>query len=69
MFGLNLSQRKENISGAFEIGRDYQKIPKKQNILIIDDIYTTGSTVNEAKQVLMKVNLKVIGVATVSRVN
>ena len=69
MFGLNLAQRKENISEAFKIGQDYQKISQNQNILIIDDIYTTGTTVNEAKQVLQKANLKTVGVATVSRVN
>ncbi len=67
MFGLNPLQRKENIQQAFSIGKDYAKIKKTQQILIIDDIYTTGTTVNEAKQVLNKAGLKTIGVATVSK--
>ena len=69
MFGLNLAQRKENIHQAFKIGIDYPQISPGQNILIIDDIYTSGTTVNEAQQVLQKANLKTIGVATASRVN
>ena len=68
MFGLNLSQRQANISQAFSIGKDYHQVNKKQNILIVDDIYTTGTTVAEAKQILDNRNLKTIGVATVSRV-
>jgi ComF family protein len=66
MFGLTPQQRKTNISQAFRLGKDYGKINKSQNILIIDDIYTTGMTVNEATQVLMKGKLKTIGVATIS---
>ncbi len=68
MFGLNLSQRKQNISRAFKIGKDYQKIKKNQGILIIDDIYTTGTTVEEVKRILNEAKLNTIGVATVSRV-
>ncbi|BAQ60966.1 ComF family protein [Geminocystis sp. NIES-3708] len=66
MFGLNPQQRQKNISQAFCLGKDYTKINKYNKILIIDDIYTTGITVNEAIQVLNKVKLKTIGVATVS---
>lgn len=66
MFGLNPQQRQKNISQAFCVGKDYAKINKNGKILIIDDIYTTGITVNEAIQVLNKAKLKTIGVATIS---
>ncbi|NCO73656.1 MAG: ComF family protein [Cyanobacteria bacterium] len=66
MFGLNPQQRKTNINEAFGLGKDYHKINKSQPILMIDDIYTTGATVNEGKKVLTQKNLKIIGVATVS---
>jgi len=69
MFGLNPSARKKNISKAFEIGKDLATINKSYPTLIVDDIYTTGTTVNEARQVLTKHKLLSVGVATLSKVN
>jgi ComF family protein len=66
MFGLTPQQRRKNIDQAFNLGKDYGKVNKSQDILIIDDIYTTGMTVNEATRVLIKGKLKTIGVATIS---
>ncbi|MGI0482332.1 ComF family protein [Geminocystis sp. CENA526] len=66
MFSLTPQQKQANIDKAFSIGKDYQKISKTQPILIVDDIYTTGTTVNEAIKVLSKAKLKTLGVATVS---
>ena len=66
MFGLNPNQRKVNINSAFAVG----KIPKlkmaKKSVLLIDDIYTTGATVQEAAKVLQQKGIKVIGVAVVA---
>lgn len=67
MFGLSISQRRQNMKQAFRINQNYQQIKSSQQILIIDDIYTTGTTVREIKKMLDQVNLKTIGVATVSR--
>ena len=69
MFGLNPQQRKQNIRNAFKIGADMTKLSKNQQILIVDDIYTTGTTAIEARSVLNKARLKTIGIATVSRVD
>lgn len=66
MFGLNPEERETNIRQAFTLGKDYKKINTSQEILIVDDIYTTGATVKEAKAILKSGNLKIIGVATVS---
>lgn len=66
MFSLTAQEKQTNINKAFSIGKDYSKISKTQPILIIDDIYTTGTTVNEAIKVLTKVKLKTLGVATIS---
>lgn len=69
MFGLNLSQRKDNIKQAFAIKKTHPPIKKSSHILIIDDIYTTGTTVNEVKRILEIANFTTIGVATVSKVD
>ena len=46
---LNHKERGKNVSGAFSVNADW--IPKK-HVLLIDDIYTTGSTLDEAAKVL-----------------
>lgn len=69
MFGLNLAQRQDNIKQAFRINQGKQLIKASSPILMVDDIYTTGTTVSEIKRILAQNNLQTIGVATVSRVN
>ncbi|HIK38880.1 MAG: ComF family protein [Geminocystis sp.] len=67
MFGLKPTERQENIRQAFQLAKDYKrKINPNTPILIMDDIYTTGTTVREAKAVLAKGKLKTVGVATLS---
>ena len=48
---MNLTEREENVSGAFKISHP-EKIAGK-NILIVDDVITTGSTINECDKVLL----------------
>ena len=66
MFGLSVKERKANIDRAFTIGKDYKKVNPHQLIFLIDDIYTTGATVNEGIKILKEAKLKPLGVATVS---
>lgn len=54
---LNHLERKKNLEEAFEIVQNFEQY---QNVLIVDDIYTTGSTIDTiAKQLLKKCNKKV----------
>lgn len=62
---LNKEDRLKNIKGVYEINNS-KKI-KNKNILLIDDIYTTGSTVNECCKVLKKANPVKIGVFTIAK--
>ena len=54
---LNKQQRIENVKNAYKL-KNIQII-KQKNILIIDDIYTTGATVNECAKVLKQQNCNV----------
>lgn len=63
-FGLNREERKENISGAFALTPNISKISKYSNIILVDDIVTTGTTMQEAAKVLKIAGVqKVWGVA------
>ena len=62
---LNKEERLNNIKGAYGI-KNIKNIQNKK-ILIFDDIYTTGSTVNECSKVLMQNGAKRIGVLTIAK--
>lgn len=51
--GLTKKQRKENISGAFKI-LNHKSLIINQNILLVDDVLTTGSTFSEAATLLKR---------------
>ena len=62
---LNKQERKQNIQGAYML-KNAKNLYKK-NVLIIDDIYTTGSTVNECSKELSKAGTKKIGILTIAK--
>jgi predicted amidophosphoribosyltransferase len=55
----------KNIKGAFRV-RAPEKVNAKK-VLLIDDVYTTGATVNECARVLLKAGAEIIDVLTVAR--
>lgn len=64
---LNKKQREENAKGVYQainISRIYNK-----KVLLIDDIYTTGNTVNECAKMLIEkgINRSNIGVLTIAK--
>ena len=49
---LTKKQRKENVKGAFKINEKYEEELEGKDILLVDDVVTTGATVNEAIKIL-----------------
>ncbi len=64
--GLNKAEREKNIKGAFAVA-DRKKINGRK-IILIDDVYTTGATINECAKVLHKAGAQKTAVLTLSRV-
>lgn len=62
---LNKKDRKKNISNVYSLKNALYLKDKK--ILLIDDIYTTGSTVNECCKELLKGKPKKIGVLVLAK--
>ncbi len=61
--GLNAKQRQKNIRGAFSV---VSKLPYR-HVLIVDDVMTTGVTVNELAMLLKKNGVKRVGVLSIAR--
>lgn len=47
---LSVSERKQNLENAFKI---VDNVVKYRKVILIDDIYTTGSTIDECAKVLL----------------
>ncbi|MBI1922762.1 ComF family protein, partial [Candidatus Poribacteria bacterium] len=58
-------ERMENIAGAFEVRSP--EVIRGRKLLLIDDIFTTGTTVNEALKVLRAANPTSVDVLTLAR--
>lgn len=61
--GLHRSERLRSIRGVFAVNA--KTVP--ENILLFDDVWTTGATLNEAAKVLKKAGAKTIWGLTIAR--
>lgn len=62
---LNKEEREKNIQGVYILKNEERLFNK--NVILLDDIYTTGSTVNECCRILKQANPKHIGVVTIAK--
>jgi len=62
---LGKTERGKNIKGAFEVVCS-EKI-RDQKVLLVDDVYTTGSTVRECTRTLLRGRAKEVAVLTLAR--
>lgn len=63
--GLSRHQRRENLRGAFAVNRPEEV--RGREILLVDDVFTTGTTVSECARVLRRAGATKVYVATVAR--
>jgi ComF family protein len=67
--GLSRHQRRENMRGAFAVPQNEatRNEIKDQPVLIVDDVFTTGTTVSECARVVRRAGASKVYVATVAR--
>ena len=63
--GLTPHQRRQNLRGAFRV-KDRDKISGRE-ILLVDDVFTTGATASECARMLRRAGASRVWVATVAR--
>ena len=61
--GLSRNERKRNLAGAFEM-----RSSVSGTVIVVDDVYTTGSTMNEIARTLKRAGAERVEVLTVARV-
>jgi ComF family protein len=64
-FSLPPSERPANVRNAFEVRAGYQLSDAR--VVLVDDIFTTGSTCSSAARVLKKSGASFVGVVVVAR--
>ena len=60
---LDDKERGENMQGAFGVAKAWKV---KNNVLLIDDIYTTGNTIHTAAKILKKAGVQNVYFLTIS---
>lgn len=64
---LKGESRKKNIRGAFSLSETYKTMNPKKEILVFDDVSTTGSTVKEAVKTIKRRGFEKVSVLTLAR--
>lgn len=64
-FALNPAQRRRNLRGAFVVSRP--EVAAGRDVVLIDDIYTTGATARACALALRQAGARTICVATIAR--
>ena len=65
---MNRSGRHDNVAGAFTLARRHQPALAGKRVVLIDDVLTSGATVEECAKVLLKGGAVAVDVLTLGRV-
>ena len=64
--GMDASDRARSVDGAFEVVRP--RLIDSASVLLVDDVYTTGSTIRAASQALIEAGARRVNVLAIARV-
>ena len=63
--GLDAKGRRDTVAGAFEVR--HPRLIANENILLVDDVFTTGATVSACAEALLAAGAKAVFVLTIAR--
>lgn len=64
---LKKEERKKNVEGSFEMNEKYQSLADGQDVILLDDVYTTGATLLECSKVLKRAGARYIYLLTLAK--
>lgn len=67
--GLGQQQRRQNVRGAFQAAPGQERQIVGQRLLLVDDVLTTGSTLDECARVLLQAGAREVRAATAAITN
>lgn len=67
--GLNASQRRRNVRGAFAVQARHADGLRGRRVLLIDDVYTTGATLEACTRALLKAGAETVDALVLARVD
>jgi ComF family protein len=65
--GLTKKQRLSNVKNSFMLNEKFTQIIKDKNIILVDDVMTTGATINACTKLLLKHGVSKVNVLTLAR--
>jgi ComF family protein len=63
--GLDVKGRSDTVAGAFKV--THPRLVAGEDILLVDDVFTTGATVSACAEVLLEAGAKTVFVLTLAR--
>lgn len=66
--GLNGAARRRNVQGAFAVRPAYTDLVSGARVLLIDDVLTTGATVETCSNTLLRAGARAVDILTLARV-
>ena len=66
--GLNREGRRRNLSGAFAIAAKRAALIRDKPVILVDDVLTTGATIEACSRTLLKAGARRVDVLTAARV-
>ena len=66
--GLTAAQREENVRGAFRVPDTMRARDRRRDVLLVDDVYTSGATAKAATRALLRAGAGAVDVLTFARV-
>ena len=64
---LGREERKKNVKGAYRVKERAARVLKGKIILLVDDVFTTGSTVEECAHIFYRAGAKRTKVVSIAR--
>lgn len=65
---LTRSQRRDNLKGAFAVTDEARAKLQSRNVVLIDDVLTSGATANAAARTLLRAGARNVDILTFARV-